>query len=739
MRYDRCFASFLLALSSTAATAQMSTVAGTAFGGYNGDNISAVTAWLNLPSGVAVDNFGNVYIADMSNDRIRKVDVSTGMITTVAGNGFRGYSDAPNCHGDGGMATETCLFSPRSVAFDRANNLYIADSNNARVRKVSATGLITTIAGNGHGGYSGPPWCPTPGDGGPATKACVTPQAITFDKAGNLYIAEGANERVRRVDGKTAIVSTVAGNGIQGYLGGSCRGDGVLATQACLDDASGVAVDGTGGVLIADEQNNRIRRVDPVSQIISTVAGIGVRGYDHTSNPNCPVNPENTDATLSCLNSPWGVTAVGPGKDFLIVDKFNSRIRLVLGGIIFTVVGDGVNGFCIDGANPLGHCLGDPRDVAVAGFTSTSSPKPPDGQLVTNDYGTAGTNAGARHIEKLNLVIANTGINRVQRAKFTLQCCGGAGTLGALVTDATKRLFILSNDHVFGLPLSASMNGATTTDAIVQPTSCKPSRKVATFTRATTLGSGLDAAIAELTPGTMNVNGILAIIGIPPASDPILPTVGMSVVKIGAVTGLTCGTVQGVNITPGLADFDPGCSSGAPFLVSTGSNKVVISPFTFSEPGDSGSLIMQASTARPVALLQGAYKKLVFADSLLDPQLGHAGVLSALNIQMLPTNPHHRITACPAKPEDEVLLPDLEAERARIVKESYAPTLLKFPGVVAVGVGAEEDNPLQGAILIFVQKGTVTSFPTELDGVSTRVIELPAPESTNKPCKEPLQ
>jgi streptogramin lyase len=207
-------------------------------------------------------------IADRSNQRIRRVDAVTGVITTVAGNGASGFS------GDGGPATAANLSGPFGVAVDAAGNVLIADQNNARIRRVDAvTGVITTVAGNGAGGFSG--------DGGPATAASLSnPVGVAVDAAGNVLIADRSNQRIRRVDAVTGVITTAAGNGASGF-----SGDGGPATAASLSSPWGVAVDAAGNVLIADQSNSRIRRVDAVTGVITTVAGNGTFGFSGDGGP----------------------------------------------------------------------------------------------------------------------------------------------------------------------------------------------------------------------------------------------------------------------------------------------------------------------------------------------------------------------------------------------------------------------------------------------------------------------
>jgi uncharacterized protein (TIGR03437 family) len=232
----------------------ISTAAGNGTRGFSGDGGPATGASLNQPSGVAVDAAGNLYIADYYNYRVRKVS-SSGIISTVAGNGIKGFS------GDGGTATSATLREPEALAVDAAGNLYIADSTNQRIRKVSPSGIISTVAGTGTWAFSA--------DGGPATSASLSfVEGVAVDAAGNLYIDDSDNGRIRKVS-PSGIISTVAGTGTWGF-----SGDGGPATSASLNDPWGVAVDAAGNLYIADARNGRIRKVSP-SGIIGTVAGGG--------------------------------------------------------------------------------------------------------------------------------------------------------------------------------------------------------------------------------------------------------------------------------------------------------------------------------------------------------------------------------------------------------------------------------------------------------------------------------
>jgi hypothetical protein len=231
------------------------------------------------PQGVLVDATGNLFIAD-ANERVRKV-ATNGIITTVAGNGTPGYS------GDGGMATNAEFKNPAGVAMDSNGNLFIADELNNRIRKVGTNGIVTTVAGNGTGGYSG--------DGGAATNAeLYYPMGAAVDASGNLFIADEVNHRIRRV-GSNGIITTVAGNGIGGY-----SGDGGAATSAELGNIAGVAVDANGNLFIADQfPDYRIRKV--VFTLGSTL-GLYDMGYGNAGAYDVVVSNPFGSVTSSVVN-----------------------------------------------------------------------------------------------------------------------------------------------------------------------------------------------------------------------------------------------------------------------------------------------------------------------------------------------------------------------------------------------------------------------------------------------------
>jgi sugar lactone lactonase YvrE len=314
----------------------ITTVAGNGSAGFSGDGGAATNAGLYYPRGVALDAAGNLFIADVENSRVRKVDTS-GIITTAAGNGGYGFS------GDGDAATNASLAGPVGVAVDGAGNLFIADTGNDRIRKVDTSGIITTVAGNGSYGFSG--------DGGAATNAGLAyPVGVAVDGAGNLFIADVINSRARKVD-TSGNITTVAGNGSSGF-----SGDGGAATNASLYNPVGVAVDAAGNLFIADGYNARIRKVE-TSGIIRTVAGNGGYGF----------SGDGGAATNASFAYPIGVAVDGAGNLF-IADEYNARIRKVdPSGIITTVAGNGSYGFSGDGGAATSASFYYPFGVALDG------------------------------------------------------------------------------------------------------------------------------------------------------------------------------------------------------------------------------------------------------------------------------------------------------------------------------------------------------------------------------------
>lgn len=421
----------------TAATGVISTIAGNGAPKFAGDNGPAVGASLNFPSALKLDNAGNLYIADSNNNAIRKVNLSTNIITTVAGTGA-GFNSGSGL-GDGGVATMAQLNLPNGVALDNAGNLYIADTLNNLIRKVavgtniistfagpaglnnpwglafdanqnlifaddannrlakiaSGGGTISTIAGNGTAGYSG--------DGGPATAAALNgPLLVAIDNAGNIFTNEYYNFAVRQINGSTGVISTIAGNGTAGDGGpatsaflaspaqtatdglgdlfipdltrvrkvdtagvitavaGSTKpgfgGDNGPGTAALLGAAGGVATDGAGNVYIADVTNNRIRKLTVSTGVITTIGGNGMAAFSGDGGP----------ATSASFNQPLGVAVDAQGNVY-VADTYNHRVRKIAAGsmTVTTIAGNGQQGFSGDGGTGTGASLSYPESVAL--------------------------------------------------------------------------------------------------------------------------------------------------------------------------------------------------------------------------------------------------------------------------------------------------------------------------------------------------------------------------------------
>lgn len=329
-----------------AATQVITTIAGTGVSGYSGDGGLATAAQLNFYNGlpgVTADKNGNVYISDYFNNRVRKIDAATKIITTIAGTGAGGYS------GDGGAATLAKINGPAGIVTDASGNIYFADNNNSVIRRVDAsTKVITTYAGSlaGSGGYSG--------DGGPAASAGLNyPECIALDKNGNLYISDEYNYVIRKVTAGTQVITTVAGNGTLGY-----GGDGGSATAAKLYFPTGVTVDYSGNIYIADKSNQRIRKVAAGTNIITTVAGTGVAGY----------SGDGGAAASAQINAPGTLQADAAGNVY-ICDANNNRVRKITVSTnnISTIVGDGTTGGFAGVPTALQAQL---RPVAVTGDAS---------------------------------------------------------------------------------------------------------------------------------------------------------------------------------------------------------------------------------------------------------------------------------------------------------------------------------------------------------------------------------
>ena len=312
----------------------ITTIAGNGIAGFSGDDVPALKSSLNFPAGLAFDK-GNLYVADRNNHRIRKID-SKGIISTVAGTGI------PECCNDNGLAVEAHLHFPSDIDVDTEGNLYISDRSNNRIRKVNPDGIITTIAGLGKPGYGG--------DFGPADQALLKyPFGVSHDNKGNFYIADRGNNRVRKID-QRGIITTIAGDGTHSF-----GGDYGPANQSSLAFPTDVIVDSLGMVYIADRNNNRVRKIDRLG-VITTLMGLSQTEF----------NGDNEISAETTLHLPFALALNGEDR-LLVVDRNHFRVREVRlqSSQVETIAGNGTFLFRGDGGPGGGATLDAPSGIAV--------------------------------------------------------------------------------------------------------------------------------------------------------------------------------------------------------------------------------------------------------------------------------------------------------------------------------------------------------------------------------------
>jgi sugar lactone lactonase YvrE len=465
--------------------------------GSNGSGQETTGLPIAFPEAMAYDAAGNLYIADAKGDVVLMLDTS-GILSTVAGTGAQGFG------GDNGAATSALLDSPRGLAVDGNGNLYISDTHNQRIRRVSA-GVITTIAGTGAAGFAG--------DGGPALQAILSlPGALAVDGSNNLYFADTNNHRIRKITASNGLISTIAGNDKQDYLG-----DGGLATAASLDSPRGLATDAAGNIYISDTHNQRIRKIDS-NGIITRIAGTGSAAFGGDAGL----------ATLAALARPMGLALDAQGNLY-IADSNNQRIRVLNQGVIGTAVGDGDQGFSGNGGPATSASLDVPEALAIDS----------GGDLALADT----ENQVVREVSSAGTI--NTGAGGGPPNSLLLQLSGapnhvyGTGNISATLLNGSSPTGIVTLEQAGNVVASAALNNGT-----------------ASLTTAT-IGAGVHDLVASYAGDAQNapvVSGLFVLSTSKAASAATLQTsatavflknnIVLTAMVISSTTGTPTGTVS---------------------------------------------------------------------------------------------------------------------------------------------------------------------------------------------------
>jgi Big-like domain-containing protein/NHL repeat-containing protein len=557
-------------LELIAATGTIQAVAGNGTCCFGGDGGPAIGAQFNLRfGGLSVDRSGNIFIADAFNNRIRMVDADTGTIQTVAGSGFGSclgcFGLTGGFSGDGGLATSAALNGPMGVFVGASGNIFVADSGNARIREVVATtGIVQTVAGNGAYGFSG--------DGGPATDAELDePSGVFLDSSGNIIIADDGEARIREVVATTGSIQTVAGNGTRDFAGG---GDGGPATSAGLVSPTGLAVDSSGNIFIADPGISRIREVVAATGMIQTVAGKGVSGG---------FSGDGGPATNAELGGPYGVFVDSAGNIF-IADSFNNRVREVdaATGIIQTVAGGGDS--LGDGGPATSAELDFP--IGVAGDRQ--------GNLFIAERGGEGGNLaeGRRRIRRVAGLVAVVGIS--------------VGPAAATVTPGATQRFTANVTNAINTAVTWSLSGTGCTG-----NGCGTISPQGLYTAPSATGSPLTVTVTA-TSVADNTKSATAMVTVPAkqaSTVAVSSSANPSVFGQAVTLTATVHSSSGAGVPTGTITFQDGATTlGTSPLNSSGSATLTASSFavaahqiTATYSGDSGFFASNGSLRENVS------------------------------------------------------------------------------------------------------------------------------------------
>jgi sugar lactone lactonase YvrE len=529
------------------------TLAGTGTVNYTGDNGAATSATLATPSAVAYDSAGNLYIADANNHVIREVAKATGIITTIAGTGTEGFS------GDNGPATSAQLDTPTGVAVDATGNIYIADSHNQRIREVAkATGIITTIAGTGTAGFSG--------DGGPAASAQLSlPSGIAVDATGNIYIADTNNQRIREVVGTS--ITTIAGTGEQSYTG-----DNGPATSATLDSPTGIAVDASGNIYIADRHNQRIREVAQTTGAITTIAGTGTIAFGGS------FSGDGSSANAATLSNPTSVSIDARGNIY-IADTNNQRIRQIASGTIGTIAGTGEQNSTGDNGPASAATLDTPRAV-----TSDAS-----GNIYVADTNNQRVRGAAQPV----IAFSSQPVGVASAAQPVTLANTGTASITVSTIALTGAFTTVSGGTCSSAPITLPPGASCTQNVAYLPTAAGIASGSVTFN-----GAGVVAQTILLTGNATTAATTTTL-----TSNIAAPLVGQSITLTATVTPAGAGTATGT-----VTFYAGSTIIGSPETLASGSASITTSfttagPYTISAvySGDSAFLASTSTTLTELA------------------------------------------------------------------------------------------------------------------------------------------
>jgi hypothetical protein len=569
------------------ASALISTSVGNGTSGYSGDGGLAASAQLDSPYGMAVDAAGNLYIADVNNFAVRKVNAATGVITTVAGNGLFGST------GDGGPATSARLDIINSVAVDGAGNLYISQFNSV-IREVNAvTGIIQTVAGNGVSGYSG--------DGGPATSAKLdTPDGIAVDAAGNLYITDVTHNVIRKVNAVTGIITTVAGNGTAGY-----SGDGGLATSAALDNPLAPVADANGDLYFCDDNNNVVRRIDAVTGVITTVVGTGVPG----------LSGDGGLAVEAQLWDPEGL-ALDAAGNLYVADASNNVVRKVSAatGVVTRIAGDGTTniGYSGDGGSATTAIFNYPvtpvvdlhGNLFVVDVFNNAVRKVASVAPVAFGSVSVGSNSAAQSV-----VVTNDGSSALPLT--SLAASTNFGLSGTSTTCSTAVPIAVGQSCALGIVFSPAVSGAITGSITVSTSVGAQSIPVSGTGSGSPPPTTTYTLSAPQTPYNTSAGGTVNVpIMLTPVGGAYNSAVAMS------ATGLPPGAILSWNPTP----VTPGTNGSTTMMtiqLASGAGSSHPSNAPPTRPGPAGSLLALCAGFAAFALRRARLSRLAFAGAAL--------------------------------------------------------------------------------------------------------------------------